>query len=82
MEDELYREHILDHYKHPRNAGHLDDATHAARGTLSVGAKACDAVLSPNRCSCHAVASAGGDRSSLAESSIENAQCGGMAAST
>jgi nitrogen fixation NifU-like protein len=31
MEDELYREHILDHYKHPRNAGRLDDATHAAR---------------------------------------------------
>jgi len=24
MEDELYREHILDHYKHPRNAGRLE----------------------------------------------------------
>lgn len=24
--DDLYREHILDHYKHPRNFGHLDGA--------------------------------------------------------
>lgn len=23
---DLYREHILDHYKHPRNFGHLDGA--------------------------------------------------------
>jgi nitrogen fixation NifU-like protein len=28
MEDELYREIILDHYKNPRNAGRLQDATH------------------------------------------------------
>ena len=26
MEDELYREHILDHYKRPRNAGRLEGA--------------------------------------------------------
>lgn len=31
MEDELYRENILDHYKHPRNAGWLEDATLRAR---------------------------------------------------
>lgn len=31
MEDELYREHILDHYKHPRNAGRVEGATHEAR---------------------------------------------------
>lgn len=24
-DDDLYREHILDHYGHPRNRGHLDD---------------------------------------------------------
>ena len=29
MEDELYREVLLEHYKHPHNAGRLDDATHA-----------------------------------------------------
>lgn len=26
MEDNLYREHILDHYGHPRNEGTLEDA--------------------------------------------------------
>jgi nitrogen fixation NifU-like protein len=31
MEDELYRENILDHYKHPRNAGRLEGATYRAR---------------------------------------------------
>jgi nitrogen fixation NifU-like protein len=31
MEDELYRENILDHYKHPRNTGRLEDATFQAR---------------------------------------------------
>ena len=31
MEDELYREHILDHYKRPRNAGRVEGATHEAR---------------------------------------------------
>ena len=31
MEDELYRENILDHYKHPRNAGRLEDAALSAR---------------------------------------------------
>jgi nitrogen fixation NifU-like protein len=31
MEDSLYREIILDHYKNPRNAGRLDVATHAHR---------------------------------------------------
>lgn len=31
MEDELYRDNILDHYKHPRNAGRLEDATFRAR---------------------------------------------------
>ena len=31
MEDELYRENILDHYQHPRNAGRLEDATLLAR---------------------------------------------------
>jgi nitrogen fixation NifU-like protein len=29
MSDELYRELILDHYKHPRNAGRLTAPTHA-----------------------------------------------------
>lgn len=29
MDEELYREIILDHYKHPRNAGKLDAPTHA-----------------------------------------------------
>jgi nitrogen fixation NifU-like protein len=29
MDDELYRELILEHYKHPHNAGRLDDATHS-----------------------------------------------------
>lgn len=31
MEDELYREIILDHYKNPRNAGRLPHPTHAHR---------------------------------------------------
>ena len=31
MEDELYREHILDHYKHPLNAGRLEAPSRAAR---------------------------------------------------
>jgi nitrogen fixation NifU-like protein len=31
MEDELYREVLLEHYKHPHNAGRLDDATHARK---------------------------------------------------
>ncbi|MGH7863299.1 MAG: Fe-S cluster assembly sulfur transfer protein SufU [Candidatus Dormibacteraceae bacterium] len=26
MDDQFYREHILDHYKNPRNFGHLDHA--------------------------------------------------------
>jgi nitrogen fixation NifU-like protein len=30
--DELYREILLDHYRSPRNAGHLASATHAADG--------------------------------------------------
>ena len=29
--DELYRENILDHYKHPRNAGRIDAADFSAR---------------------------------------------------
>ena len=29
---DLYQEVILDHYKHPRNFGALDSATHAAEG--------------------------------------------------
>lgn len=29
--DELYREHILDHYKHPRNAGRLERASRTGR---------------------------------------------------
>lgn len=31
MTDELYQENILDHYKRPRNAGRLEDATLSAR---------------------------------------------------
>lgn len=27
--DDFYRENILDHYRNPRNAGTLDDATHS-----------------------------------------------------
>ena len=27
--DDFYRENILDHYRHPRNAGSLEDATHS-----------------------------------------------------
>jgi nitrogen fixation NifU-like protein len=27
--DDFYRENILDHYRHPRNAGKLEDATHS-----------------------------------------------------
>jgi nitrogen fixation NifU-like protein len=30
--DDLYREHILDHYKNPRNHGHLEDADVSAEG--------------------------------------------------
>ncbi len=30
-EQEIYRENILDHYKHPRHAGILEDATHRCR---------------------------------------------------
>lgn len=30
---ELYRDQILDHYKHPRNKGKLEPATHAATDT-------------------------------------------------
>ena len=30
--DDLYRENILDHYKHPRNAGHLEHPTVSAEG--------------------------------------------------
>ena len=30
--DDLYREHILDHYKHPRNHGKLEDADITAEG--------------------------------------------------
>ena len=29
--DELYREHILDHYRHPHHAGAMEDSTHRAR---------------------------------------------------
>ena len=28
MDDEIYREYILEHYKHPHNWGELDDADH------------------------------------------------------
>lgn len=31
MNDELYQEQILDHCRHPRNAGRLEDATHCRR---------------------------------------------------
>jgi len=27
--DDFYRENILDHYRHPRNTGKLEDATHS-----------------------------------------------------
>jgi nitrogen fixation NifU-like protein len=30
--DDLYRENILDHYKHPRNHGHLEHADVSAEG--------------------------------------------------
>lgn len=30
--DDLYREHILDHYKNPRNHGHIEDADVTAEG--------------------------------------------------
>ena len=30
--DDLYRENILDHYKNPRNSGHLDHPTVSAEG--------------------------------------------------
>ncbi|HEU0193575.1 MAG TPA: SUF system NifU family Fe-S cluster assembly protein [Gaiellales bacterium] len=30
--DDLYRENILDHYKNPRNSGHLDSPTVTAEG--------------------------------------------------
>jgi nitrogen fixation NifU-like protein len=30
--DDFYRENILDHYKNPRNAGHLDHPTASAEG--------------------------------------------------
>ncbi len=30
--DDLYREHILDHYKNPRNHGTIDDADVTAEG--------------------------------------------------
>ena len=30
--DDFYRENILDHYKNPRNAGHLDHPTATAEG--------------------------------------------------
>jgi nitrogen fixation protein NifU and related proteins len=30
--DDFYRENILDHYKNPRNSGHLDDPTVRAEG--------------------------------------------------
>ena len=29
MDDYFYRENILDHYRHPRNAGKLENATHS-----------------------------------------------------
>jgi nitrogen fixation NifU-like protein len=29
MLDDFYRENILDHYRHPRNAGTLEDPTHS-----------------------------------------------------
>ncbi len=31
MEETLYMENILDHYKHPRNAGRIDDADFSGR---------------------------------------------------
>ncbi|HEX4744583.1 MAG TPA: SUF system NifU family Fe-S cluster assembly protein [Candidatus Limnocylindria bacterium] len=31
--DDLYRDYILDHYKNPRNAGELPDATHRYHDT-------------------------------------------------
>jgi nitrogen fixation NifU-like protein len=30
--DDFYRENILDHYKNPRNAGHIDEPTATAEG--------------------------------------------------
>ena len=30
--DDLYREHILDHYKNPRNHGHIEDPDVTAEG--------------------------------------------------
>ena len=30
--DDFYRENILDHYKNPRNSGHLDHPTVSAEG--------------------------------------------------
>jgi len=31
MDEEIYKENILDHYKHPRNAGRIDDADFSGR---------------------------------------------------
>lgn len=33
MREELYKQHILDHYAHPRNKGVLSGATHRAKGS-------------------------------------------------
>jgi nitrogen fixation protein NifU and related proteins len=33
MHEELYKQHILDHYARPRNRGVLTDATHTAEGS-------------------------------------------------
>jgi len=33
MDEDIYRQHILEHYKHPQNKGVLANATHSAKGT-------------------------------------------------
>jgi nitrogen fixation protein NifU and related proteins len=50
--DDFYRENILDHYKNPRNAGHLEEPTTTAEGVnplcgdeLSIELKVRDGVV-------------------------------------
>ncbi|HTK60241.1 MAG TPA: SUF system NifU family Fe-S cluster assembly protein [Candidatus Baltobacteraceae bacterium] len=50
MEDELYRENILDHYKHPRNAGRLEDATLSARELNPTCGDSIDLTLKLDAC--------------------------------
>ena len=52
MEDELYREIILDHYKNPRNAGRLKDATHAHRELNPSCGDAIDMTLKVDESGC------------------------------